>query len=91
MPRVHADRMGSPKVLRTLLGYKTNPTRNSSGVDVSQAHGQHVRTATDNGSKPRNPQAARLLEMLAGPHGTTIVRAIAIQRGLDLTPYKVWP
>jgi hypothetical protein len=86
MPRVHPRYMGSPTVLRTLLGYAVVT---KAGRKMSCA--LHVRTAMDRGDKPRDPQRQRLLKMLAGPHGTTLAKAIAIQRGIDLSKYKVWP
>ncbi len=87
MPRVSPSRMGSPTVLRTLLGYKVDKSKNGVPAGV----GQHCRTAEDRGDKPRNLQRRRTLELLAGPYGTTFVKIIAIQRGLDLSRYKYWP
>jgi len=86
MPRIHERYMGSPTVLRALLGYSIVT---KSGRKMSCA--QHVYTAIARGDKPRNPKQARLLTMLAGPHGKSIAKAIAIRRGLDISKYKVWP
>lgn len=87
MPRRHPYNMGSPTVLRALLGYKVGPSE--SGVPTGV--GQHCRTAEDRGDRPRCPQRQRILKMLAGPHGKTIAIAIAIQRGFDLSKWKHWP
>lgn len=73
MPRHSGD------VLVKLLGYS-----------VRSPKGYHLGNGTvwqnyRRGSKPRNPQTARLLKILAGPHGRAIAIAIAIQRGI---PFK---
>ncbi len=69
----------SGTMLCLLLGYKTrSPTGQYLGNNT-------VFNNWRRGSKPRNPQAARLLTMLAGPHGETVAKAIAIQRGI---PFK---
>ena len=70
---------GRPRLLRTLLGYPHTPNR---------GHSLHVEACVRYGSKPRDPDRARLLETLAGLHGKTIVKVIAIQKDLDLTGYK---
>lgn len=79
------ERRGRKTLVRILLGYKhTDPQGRNCAA-------QHFDSAAIRGSKPKDPQKARLLEMLAGPHGATFVRAIAIQRGIDLKRYKKWP
>ena len=80
----------SATMLCKLLGYKvTKPPRliNKSGKAYYMSNGSNSRIYVNytRGSKPRNPQAARLLTMLAGPHGETVAKAIAIQRGI---PFK---
>lgn len=90
MPRRHPKYMGSSVLLRTLLGY-SSVTKSGGKIGQRVSCEQHVRSCIVRGDKPRDPQRQRLLRMLAGPHGTTVVRALAIQRGIDLKPYKVWP
>jgi hypothetical protein len=82
--------MGSPTVLLTLLGYPL-VTKKGKAPGTKLSCGQRVYNATRGGNKPRDPEQARLLEMLAGPHAKTLIKAIAIRRGLDLSKYKVWP
>ena len=73
MPRHSGD------LLCKLLGYKTRSARGNWLGNGT------VYVNKERGSKPRNPQAARLLQMIAGPQGKTIALAIAIQRGI---PFK---
>lgn len=90
MPKRHPTYMGSSVVLRVLLGY-SQFTKSGGAIGKRVSCEQHVKTAIERGDRPRDPQRQRLLKMLAGPHGKTLVKAIAIQRGLDLSKYKVWP
>jgi hypothetical protein len=90
MPKRHPSFMGSSVLLRELLGY-SSVTKTGGKVGNRVSCEQHVKTAIERGDKPRDPQRQRLLKMLAGPHGKTVIRAIAIQRGIDLSKYKVWP
>lgn len=81
----HDIKQGQKTLVRILLGYKhTDPQGRNCAA-------QHFDSAAIRGSKPKDPQKAKLLQMLAGPYGTTLVRAIAIQRGIDLKRYKKWP
>lgn len=81
MPRTRRDLTGSPKLLRQLLGYK---------VKEHGSHALHVTSCIVNGTKPLGDRA-QLLEQLAGPYGTVLVKAIAAKRNLDLSAYKFWP
>jgi len=85
MPRRMGDKCGSPSVLRSLLGYKV---KDLNGRNTAS---QHFHSAMSRGQKPRDPYRAKLLLMLAGPYGTTIARALAARRGLDLSKYPKWP
>lgn len=78
--------MGQTSLLMRLLGFKSHA---STGSPASLTQAYH--TCLGRGTKPKDPQRARLLEMLAGPHGSTYVRVIAIQRGIRLERYTQWP
>ena len=73
--------MGRSTMVRRLLGYSTKSEKNAHYGAI------HFYTAKTRGDKPRDPQKAWMLEMLAGPHGKTIAYALAIQQGLDIEEF----
>jgi hypothetical protein len=81
MPRTRHGVTGSPKLLRQLLGYS---------VKDRGSHALHFSTCVVNGTKPLGVRA-QLLEQLAGPYGTVLVKVIAAKRNLDLSRYNYWP
>ena len=52
---------------------------------------EHMRTARNRGCKPAKPSQQKLLRMFGGTHGKTMIKAVMIQRGIDLSEYKIWP
>ena len=82
MPRYYKTQgQGSVSVLMLLLGYAVN----------QKSVGNRYWNKLNGGFKPREPEAAKLLPMLAGPHGSTIAKAIALNKGIDLSKWKYWP
>lgn len=90
MPRRHPTYMGSSVLLRELLGY-SSVTKTGGAIGKRVSCEQHVKTAIERGDKPRDPERQRILRPLAGPHSRTVIKVIALRRGIDLTPYKYWP
>lgn len=80
------EHIGRGYLLRLLLNYKCF---NDDGRALS--HSLHVRTAIARGDKPRDAKRQRLLRLLASNHSSTVIKAIAAKRGLDLSKYEVWP
>jgi hypothetical protein len=81
MPRRNINSAGSPYVLLSLLGYSVQKGYASNTYTTNMCYGR----------KPLTLIKQERLKALAGPHSSTMAKVIAIQRGFDLTPYKVWP
>jgi len=79
----------SATMLCKLLGYSVaKPPKlinrfNGKAYYASNGANSRIYSNYRRGSKPRLPGQQRLLKMLAGPHGETVAKAIALQRGFE--------
>lgn len=63
------------RLLVRLLGYRNG-----------HAH-DRIKLAINRGSKPRDPEMQRKLQLLGGPHGTTLAKTMMIQQGITFKDF----